>query len=102
MPPSKKPLINNNERDRALEKLEKEESIMTKEELTLRDSVNKELSRSGFHLRLALLQVKENESIHNFVEPVNNWIDEIPKADSLTVKRIKEWQKEKLQHRTEN
>jgi hypothetical protein len=88
----KKIRITGNERDEALDKAEVEESTMNHNEIVLRDNINKKLASLGLHLRLALLQVRRNESVHNYIEPMHNWINELPEADSIVVRKIKEWQ----------
>ena len=90
-----KPHTNSDERDNALDKVEIEESMMSHDEILLRDNINKKLASLGLHLRIALLQVRENESVHNYVEPMHNWMNEFPEADSIVVRMIKEWQEAK-------
>lgn len=90
----KKTRISNNERDKALDKVEVEESMMDHDEIVLRDNINKKLANLGLHLRVAFLQVRDDESVHNYIEPIHNWMNELPKADSIVVRKIKEWQKD--------
>lgn len=64
---------------------------MNHNEIVLRDNINKELASLGLHLRVALLKVDQSESVHNYVEPMHNRINELPDTDSIVVRRIKEW-----------
>ena len=68
------------------------DSSMNDEERRLRDNINKELERLGFHLRIFTLLSKTNEAVFNFVPPIGEWFKELSYVDSLVVKRIKEWQ----------
>jgi hypothetical protein len=84
--------ITNNERDKALDEVEEKESVMTTEEIELRDNINKELAHKGFHLRIAMLHVIANEAVFDYVAPIHNWAQELAEVDSIIVRLIKEWQ----------
>jgi hypothetical protein len=57
-----------------------------------RDSINKELSRLGYHLRLSYLTFSQTEMLFNYIEPIHNWLNELPDVDHLVVAKIKEAQ----------
>jgi len=69
--------------DAALEKMENEESIMSRQAIILRDSINKELSRKGYHLRIAYLKFSKEELIFDYVEPIHKWFDELVKVHQI-------------------
>jgi hypothetical protein len=76
----------------ALDRLEEKEETMTEKELELRDSVNKELSKQGFHVRIALLKITKNELYFDFVEPVDQWFSELPAANEFAWQWLHQWQ----------
>ena len=90
----KKTKITKRNRDLALDEAELAESRMTRIEIQLRDRINKELSRRGFHLRVMNLRINSHENApytFDFVPPINDWIDEDPKVVSIVIQRIEEW-----------
>ena len=87
-----KRVVTDQEKDAALEKMSVEESTMDEKEIFLRDSINKELSRLGYHLRLSYLTFSQTEMLFNYIEPIHNWLNELPAVDHLVVAKIKEAQ----------
>ena len=70
----------------ALDEVERKESHMTKQEIILRDTINKELAKRKFHLRLAWLDTS-NGARYDYVQPMHKWIKELPEV-SLLIERI--------------
>lgn len=69
----------------ALEKMENEESIMSRKAILLRDAINKKLSRKGYHLRIAYLKFSKEELVFNFVEPIHNWFNELLEVHYIVI-----------------
>lgn len=70
----------------ALEEVERKESHMTKREITLRDTINKELARRKYHLRLAWLDSTAGVK-YDYVQPMHEWASEFQEV-TLWVERI--------------
>ena len=76
------------ERDLALEEAEIEESQMSTEEIRIRDSINKELSKKKLHLRLTLFSILEDRSyVFDFVPPIGRWANELKRAQKVAVSK---------------
>lgn len=68
----------------AIDIVEFKESMMTERDLQLKDRVNKELAKSGYGVRIALLQVLAgDEFVFDFVQPVDKWFEELQRADEF-------------------
>lgn len=78
------------EMDASLEKAEWEESLMTQDAIILRDTINKELSKRGFHLRLSYLKYSHDEMNWNYVEPMHEWAMELQEVYPLVTEMVKE------------
>ena len=85
----KKSEITDEEIDESLNELEEKEKIMTKNEIELRDNINKELNRMGYHLRLSLLKYDETEIIYDYIKPIHAWFEELIKVEPIIIERIK-------------
>jgi hypothetical protein len=92
----KKFKITKKEKDAALEKMSVEELMMKNKEVSLRDSVNKELNRRGYHLRVSFLNYSQTDMGFNYIEPIHNWANELPAVNQLVIDKIKEAQKRLL------
>lgn len=88
----KKIRITKKEKESALEKMSVEELMMTDREEKLRDSINKELSRGKYHLRVSFLKYSKSDIRFNYIEPIHNWADELQTVNQIVVMRIKEAQ----------
>jgi hypothetical protein len=53
----------------AIDERERQEAYMTKEEINLRDTINKELAKRKYHLRLAGLNLS-NGAMYDYVQPM--------------------------------
>jgi hypothetical protein len=78
----------------ALDRVEIKENLMSEGDMQLRDELNKELAKQGYHLRLALVRVTREERISDFVEPVHEWFDELQRAMAFVDERMQRWQQE--------
>jgi hypothetical protein len=63
------------------------------EAMVLRDKINKELSRKGYHLRVAYVNFSNEDLVFNFVESMHNWLGELPEVQTIIVDRIKDAQR---------
>jgi hypothetical protein len=70
----------------ALDEVERKESHMTKQEIILRDTINKELAKRGYHLRLAWLDTS-NGCRYDYIQPMHEWVNELPKV-TFMVERL--------------
>jgi hypothetical protein len=73
-----------------LDEVADKESMMSEQELKLRDQLNKELSKKGVHLRLASVTVQGNDYGFDFVRPIHEWFDEWPETDRYVTERLGE------------
>jgi hypothetical protein len=67
--------------------------LMTGEEINLRDDINRELERLGFHLRVSTLHANTDEAAFDYLQPVGEWIKELSDVDPVITNTIKEWQR---------
>jgi hypothetical protein len=70
----------------ALDEVERKESHMTKQEIILRDTINKELAKREYHLRLAWLNTS-NGCRYDYVQPMHEWVNELQEV-TLLIERI--------------
>src|SRR4029078_9379370 len=85
----KKFKITKKEKDAALEKMSVEELMMKNKEVSLRDSINKELSRRGHHLRVSYLNYSHTDIGFNYIEPIHNWANELVAVNQFVIGKIK-------------
>jgi hypothetical protein len=65
---------------------------MKDKEVRLRNEINKDLEEFGFHLKVAELHFDENESIYEYVSPMDKWVHELAEVDNIVCNRIKDAQ----------
>jgi hypothetical protein len=85
----KKSETTDEEIDESLNELEEKERIMTKNEIGLRDKINKELNRMGYHLRLSLLKYTKTEMMYDYIKPIHDWFEELAKVEPIVIEQIK-------------
>jgi transcriptional/translational regulatory protein YebC/TACO1 len=81
--------INSDIIDAAMEDMEKKQSIMTREEMVLLHTINNNLAKRKFHLRLAYL--KPAHELYEYIPPIHKWTHELPEVTMLISKLIKEY-----------
>ena len=66
--------------------------IMNDKEVKLRDEINKDLEGFGFHLKVAELHFDKDESIYEYVAPIDKWVHELFDVDNIICDKIKDAQ----------
>jgi len=84
---TKKIRITQKEKETALDKMSVEELMMNDREIKLRDTINKELSRKKYHLRVSFLTYTKTDIGFNYIEPINNWANELELVNRIVVKK---------------
>lgn len=71
----------------AIDEVERKESHMTREEIVLRDTINKELARRKYHVRLAYLNTSSGAR-YDYVQPIHDWASELHEVTMLVEKML--------------
>lgn len=53
------------------------------------DKINEELEELGLHLRLSSLLYTKDESLHDYVTPMHEWVHEMLEVENIVMSRIK-------------
>ncbi|WP_148686361.1 hypothetical protein [Candidatus Nitrosocosmicus hydrocola] len=62
---------------------------MNEYEEKIRNDINNDLEKLGFHLRLSMLSFDETESVHDYVPPIHDWFGEWMDVEEIVIHRIK-------------